>query len=65
MEAASSVQHKDKMVDGSGSLPPRSCVVANLLIFLKKNYGRGTKTIFLCEVIKPVLSPKKQEKSIA
>ena len=44
MEAVSSVQHKDKMADGSGSPPPRappppppprSCVVPNLLIFLK------------------------------
>ena len=48
MEAVSSVQHKDKMADGSGS-----------------PYGRGTKTMFLCEVIGLMLSPKKQETSIA
>ena len=38
MEVTSSVQHKDKMADGSGPPPPspRSCVVANLLVFLKK-----------------------------
>ena len=29
-----------------------------------KNYGRGTKTISSCEVISPMLSPKKQEKLI-
>ena len=33
MEAAASVQQKDKMVDGSGPPPPRFRVMANLLIF--------------------------------
>ena len=71
MEAASSVQplHKDKMADGSGFLSPLSYVVANLLIFEGKGWviktcDRGTKTIFLCQVIRPMLSPKKQEKLI-
>ena len=57
MEAASSVQEKDKMAEGSGfafSLP-----FANLLIlegqgwvFSDNNYGSGTKMISLCEVEK-------------
>ena len=39
MEAASSVQHKDKMADGSGFPSSRSYVAANLLIFLKIMVG--------------------------
>ena len=64
MEAAASVQQKDKMVDGSGPPPPASALWL-IFWFFNKNYGRGTKTIFLWEVIRPMLSPKKQEKSIA
>ena len=39
MEAASSVQHKDKMADGSDFWSPRSCVAVNLLIFLEIMVG--------------------------
>ena len=67
MEAALSVQEKDKMADGS--IP---CIVANLLIFegkrwviSDKNRGKGTKIVFLSEVISPILSPKKRKKLIA
>ena len=72
IEAASSVLKKDKMADRSGFPSPLPCVVANLLIFeekrcviLGKNCGKGTKILFLSEVISSVLSPKKQEKLIA
>ena len=71
MEAASSVQEKDKMADGSGFPSPLPCVVSNLLIFegkrwvlSDKNCGKGTKILFLSEVISPILLPKKQEKLI-
>ena len=65
MEAAASVQQKDKMVDGAGPPPPPASALWLIFWFFNKNYGRGTKTIFLWEVIRPMLSPKKQEKSIA
>ena len=64
MEAASSVQHKHKMADGSGLPSPRSCVAANLLIFLKIMVGEQ-KQYSCVKSIRPMLSPKKQEKSIA
>ena len=71
MEAASSVQEKDKMADGSGFPSPLPCLVSSLLIFegkrwvlSDKNCGKGTKILFLSEVISPILSPKKQEKLI-
>lgn len=38
MEAASSVQEKGKMEDGSGFPPPLPCVVAKLLIFEGKGW---------------------------
>ena len=38
MEVASSVQEKDKMVDGSGFPSPLPCIVANLLIFEGKRW---------------------------
>ena len=71
METASSVQEKDKMADGSGFPSPVPCVFSNLLIFegkrwviADKNCGKGTKMIFLSEVISPILSRKEQEKLI-
>ena len=54
IEAASSVQQKDQMADGSGFSSPLPCVITKLLIFEEKgwvisdkNYGKGTKTIML------------------
>lgn len=72
MEAASSVQKKDKMADGSGFPSPLPWVVVNLLIFegkgwviSDKNGGKGTTIIFLSEVIiSPIISARKQEKLI-
>ena len=59
MEAASSVQEKDKMAEGSGFVFSLPYVVANLLILdgqgwviSDNNYGSGTKMISLCEVEK-------------
>ena len=45
MEAALTVQQKNKMVDGSGFPSPLPCVVAYLLIF-ERNY-----ILFLCKPI--------------
>ena len=68
VEAASSVQEKDKMADGSGFPSPLHCFDSNLQIFewviSDKNCGKGTKILFLSEVISPILLPKKQEKLI-
>ena len=65
MEAASSVQEKDKMADGSGFPSPLPCVVAILRIWKErgvisdKSRGKEAKIIFLSEVISPILTPKK------
>ena len=52
----------------AGFPSPLRCVVANLLIFegkrwviSDKNRGKGTKILFLSEVISPILSLKKRE----
>ena len=71
MNAASSVQKKDKMADGWGFPSPLPSVVANLLIFEAKKWvisdkirANETKIIFLSELISPTFSLKKQEKFI-
>ena len=62
MEAASSVQHKDKIVDGSGPPPPGSCVVANLLIFLKKIMVEEQKQYSCVKLLDPCYRLKKTGK---
>ena len=73
MEAASPVQEKDKTADGSGFPSPSAALLLNVFLFERKWWvitdengsGKGTKIIFLSEVISPILSPKKHQKLIA
>ena len=55
------------------SRPPSAALLLNVFLFERKWWvitdengsGKGTKIIFLSEVISPILSPKKLEKLIA
>ena len=73
LKAASPVQEKDKTADGSGFPSPSAALLLNVFLFEREWWvitdengsGKGTKIIFLSEVISPILSPKKHQKLIA